>query len=69
MGVSYRRLELVGHVFNPDDDAPTVVVAVRVDFNAFYDAYFLIHATVSGHACCEARMFAPLFALCARRNP
>ena len=31
-GFSYRRLELVGHVFNPDDDRPTVVVAVRVNF-------------------------------------
>jgi len=31
-GFSSRRMEVLGYVFNPDDDAPTVVVAVRVSF-------------------------------------
>jgi hypothetical protein len=31
-GFSYRRTQVIGYVFNPDDDAPTVVIAVRVTF-------------------------------------
>jgi len=31
-GFSYKRVEFVAHVFNPDDNSPTVVLAVRVGF-------------------------------------
>ena len=32
VGFSYRRLEVVGHVFNPDDSKPIVVLSARVSF-------------------------------------
>jgi hypothetical protein len=32
VGFSYKRLEIVGHVFNPDDSKPIVVLAARVTF-------------------------------------
>ncbi len=32
VGFSYKRLEVVGHVFNPDDSKPIVVLSVRLTF-------------------------------------
>jgi hypothetical protein len=32
VGFSYKRLEIVGHVFNPDDSRPIVVLSARVTF-------------------------------------
>jgi hypothetical protein len=32
VGFSYKRLEVVGHVFNPDDSKPIVVFSARVTF-------------------------------------
>ena len=32
VGFSYKRLEVVVHIFNPDDSKPIVVVALRVEF-------------------------------------
>jgi hypothetical protein len=32
VGFSYKRLEVVGHVFNPDDTKPVVVLSARVSF-------------------------------------
>jgi hypothetical protein len=32
VGVSHNQLELTGHIFNPDDSSPIVVVALRVSF-------------------------------------
>ncbi len=32
VGFSYRRLEVVGHLFNPDDSKPILVLAARVTF-------------------------------------
>jgi hypothetical protein len=32
VGLSYRRVEVTAHVFNPDKNKPTYVMAVRVEF-------------------------------------
>jgi hypothetical protein len=32
VGFSYKRLEVVGHVFNPDDSKPIVVLSARLTF-------------------------------------
>jgi hypothetical protein len=32
VGVSYKRADLTGYVFNPDADTPTVVIALRVSW-------------------------------------
>jgi hypothetical protein len=32
LGLSYKQVEVAGHVFNPDKNPPTYVISVRVDF-------------------------------------
>jgi hypothetical protein len=32
VALSYKQVELAGYVFNPDEDKPTYVISVRVDF-------------------------------------
>jgi hypothetical protein len=32
VGLSYKQLEVAGHVFNPDLSKPTYVISVRVEF-------------------------------------
>jgi hypothetical protein len=32
VGLSYKQVEVAGHVFNPDKDKPTYVISVRVGF-------------------------------------
>jgi hypothetical protein len=30
--LSYKQVEVAGHVFNPDKDKPTYVISIRVEF-------------------------------------
>ena len=32
LGLSYKQVEVAGHVFNPDKDKPTYVILIRVEF-------------------------------------
>jgi hypothetical protein len=32
VGLSYKKVEVAGHVFNPDKDKPTYVISVRIEF-------------------------------------
>ena len=32
LGLSYKQVEVAGHVFNPDKDKPTYVISIRVEF-------------------------------------
>ena len=32
VGLSYKQLSVTGHMFNPDQDEPTYVISVGVEF-------------------------------------